>query len=655
MVRYNRPTLVTSATRFFCALTLLSAVASARNLDFEDVWGRSKLIVYQLPDADGRAEAVRYIEQTRDNNKRGVSIVDVGSNLSADKGKLKDGFILYTTVSDKAGLLRLATRQLGWSVTGDSLHFREVTMPVKEARLILVGKNPYGRGYCAIYAAGSNRGLIDINNLYDGPSSFEISRGNEILLEGFYDEKFVSHERLSKAAALEDVNQFFATLQRVHLDPLRNHSAEDLHKLQQRTISGVESHADSGGEITIQDLALQLYLAAAWFKDGHTSVDWTTPPNLWEARDKRFPAFRLNFDNGRFLIAAARDQSMVNQELIAVNGTPIVEFLSPILDRSSAETSGFRAARFLGDELFWYYLTGLFNDATYTLKLRAADGQIREAQFQTLTLAEYRDFRRHGDPAVTPNNQGTKVEFLDSGATAHFLYEKFRGSPEEKKKIDQIFAEIKSKGSRELILDLRGNGGGTSAMGQHIFKYLYPGRFRVMRKLRFRAAWETMRYVPWWSRPEMFVRHGHTVAFRPGEHSARKPNAFFTGRTFLLVDNGTYSMAAIFATMVRDYKAGTIIGYETGGLPLTYGGPHHFRLKNSGIYCNASYVQLLPPMEWPGDGEHGVIPNVPVTEQSLAEFKNEKDPVLAFALRYIRTGAAPATTPSNASSEPAKK
>ena len=107
--------------------------------------------------------------------------------------------------------------------------------------------------------------------------------------------------------------------------------------------------------------------------------------------------------------------------------------------------------------------------------------------------------------------------------------------------------------------------------------------------------------------------------------------------------------------MFRDYKAGTILGYETGGLPVTFGEPVYFTLKNSRILCSVSATQILPPQAWPGDEEHGVIPDVPLDESKLAEFKNERDPALAFTLRYIKAGAAPTTTPSNASSAPAKK
>jgi hypothetical protein len=120
------------------------------------------------------------------------------------------------------------------------------------------------------------------------------------------------------------------------------------------------------------------------------------------------------------------------------------------------------------------------------------------------------------------------------------------------------------------------------------------------------------------------------------------------------VDNASYSRASSFTTKFRDDKASTIIGCETGGRPITHRDPHCFRLKNSRILCNATHVPLQP-LEWSGDGEHGVIPNVPVTGPGIAEFRNEKEPVLVFALHYIKIDAVSAITPSNASSEPAKK
>jgi hypothetical protein len=95
-------------------------------------------------------------------------------------------------------------------------------------------------------------------------------------------------------------------------------------------------------------------------------------------------------------------------------------------------------------------------------------------------------------------------------------------------------------------------------------------------------------------------------------------------------------MAGAFATMFRDYKVGTILGSETGGMPVIYGGPLHYTLKHSRIPCTVAWTHNLPPMSMPGDQEHGVLPDVNLTAQKLAEFKSEQDPALAFTLRYVK-------------------
>jgi hypothetical protein len=640
-----------------CALIALPSAATAANLIFNDVRDHAKVIAYELPAGDGRAEAIRYIESVRDDNKKGVPVLDVAANRASLKDKLKGGFILYTTLGDRSSVLRLATRQLGWSVAEGSFHFRDITAPAGDVKFILVGRNPYGRGYCAIYAAGSNRGLPGIHDLYDGPASYQISQGDRMLREGSYDEQFVPRERVPKAAALEDVNQFFTTMRRVHPNLLGKIGKENYAKLKQQTVDGIAARLDSKGEIPTEDLASLLYFAGASFKDGHTAVHWGTKLNEWNTRGNRFPAFRLAFDNGRFMIAGARDQTIVGTELMAVNGAPVVEFLRPILDRCSGETLPFRMSVFTMDEALWYYMTNLFGgSAPYLMQVRDSGGQSREVTLETLNFHDYRGFLRHSaEQMFHPNDRGIKVEFFDSGATAHFLYPSFHQSVEEKRKMDQVFEEIQSKGSRNLILDIRDNLGGQSSMGEHLFGYIYGEKFRLLRQVRIKASRDVLPHVPWWARPIVFLLSGHVMGHSISEHAVPRPKTFFSGRTFLLVDNGSYSMASSVTTMFRDYKAGTILGYETGGLPVTFGEPVYFTLKNSRIRCSVSATQILPPQAWPGDEEHGVIPDVPLNEGNLAEFKNERDPALAFTLRYIKTGAAPAITPSNASSAPAKK
>ena len=281
-----------SALRFLLILAALPSVARPEKLIINNVWDHAPVIAYELPEADGRAEAIRYVEGVRDRFKQGHEVFDATVNEESLRAKLKGGFILYTTLGDKSKLLRLASRKLGWELAGSAFRWRDVTAPADELRFIAVGKNPYSKGYCVIYAAGSNRALVGINDLFQGGASYDVFQRNQLLREGLYDQRFVSIERVSKAAGLKDVNQFFRTLQRAHPNLLRNASEQGYRKLKEETKTSVAGKLDSGGGIPVEQLASLLYYAAAYFKDGHTFVSWWTPLNELNTRGRRFPALR---------------------------------------------------------------------------------------------------------------------------------------------------------------------------------------------------------------------------------------------------------------------------------------------------------------------------------------------------------------------------
>jgi len=446
-------------------------------------------------------------------------------------------------------------------------------------------------------------------------------------------------DRIPQAKAVADVRQFFLTLQRVHPDLLAKVDLKEHIKLKQQTLEGVAEKLDANGKIAVAQLAYLLYYAAAFFQDGHTSVQWQFEPNEENTHGKLFPPFLLGYDNGRFVVAASTDKSMEGLEILSVNGEPVREFLRPILDRCSGETLVFKAVRFAHNQAFWYSFSGLLaSTSSLSLKLRNAQRKQSERSVGTVSIA---DFQKLDDKSLERLrqhlDQGTQVHFLDSDRIAHFVYPAFRSSEDEKKKIDGIFKEIKARKSLDLIIDIRGNGGGTSNVGDFIFTYLHKGRFCQFSGSRNRLSADVLSSVAKdWGIPEDAEIDGLIVTWRTSEQSARKPRAFFTGRTFLLVDNGSFSSAVGFASMFRDYGIGEILGSETGGIPNCFGDQYSFNLKNSGIPCGVSWKQFFCPKPRPGDDEHGILPDIPMSDKLLRAYQKEDDPVLAFTLDHIK-------------------
>jgi hypothetical protein len=626
-------------------LLLPSSLALAADLIINEVSAKNQdcVIVHEIPDDAVKADAVKFIERIRDMFWRGREIIDATKvDDSTLKEKLKKGFTLYTTMGAASKLFKATTGRLGIRIEGNTLTWNGVSAPVSELRIIAVGKNPYGEGNCVVYAAGSSKLLGGINACFHGPCSYHIYQGDKLLKEGLYKDDFSpSSGRLTRTEAEADVHQFFSTLQHVHPDLLAKVTLEDYIKLKKQTEQDVAKRLDGKGTISINDLAYVLYYAAAYFGDGHTSVQWwRLHPNESSTPGVRFPPFLLGYDNGRFVIAASSDKALVGMEILSVDGKPIRKFLRPILDRCSGETIVFKAARFTSNQAFWYSLCRLCGSASsLALKTRDARGAEREHPVKTVGFADFEKLA-----ANTPSNkreelqrQGTHVAFLDSDRIAHFVYPQFTLNDGEKKKVDGIFAEIKAKKASELVIDLRGNGGGNSSMGDFIFSYLYAEKFTSFSKIRMRLSREVLTSCSKNQQSlEVADLEGLTATCSGGEEKMAKPSAFFSGRVFLLVDNGTFSSAAVFTAMFRDYAVGTIVGYETGGLPVCFGDIYQFSLTNSGISCGVSYKQFFGPRPRPGDDEHGVIPNIPMSDKLLQPYQNDEDPVLAFTLDHVK-------------------
>ncbi|MBI4902398.1 MAG: hypothetical protein HY820_02105 [Acidobacteria bacterium] len=629
--------------RFIHLALILAATfvrTSAATLVINQIAKDAQAIVYELPDAEGREDVVRFVELIRNKFRPGMEIIDAATLAEpALRQKLSKPFLLYTTLGDKSRLLRLTTQKLGWNLTASTFQWGAWETPREELRIIAAAKNPFAEGYCVVYAAQSNRLLAGINRVFHGPSSYYIFRNEELLKEGFYDESFRDRATLSSSEALQDIAQFFATLERVHPQLLAKVSKEDFARLQEDTRTAVTSKADTAGQVKSLDLVLALSRAAARFQDGHTSVRWRQVVNASNARSTLFPPFRLRFDNGRWRIAAATEQSLAGTEVLAVNEKPVLEFLAPILERCSGETQAFRAARFLGDEAFWFWLTRIVEQSELRLRVKTADGKDRSVSLKPIQFQAYEHLsKQQPGGAYRPNRSGTKVDFFDSGGIAYFQYPAFHRTDGEKKKIDAIFAEMRERKSTHLIIDLRGNGGGNSDMGDHIFTYLHGGKFRQFSRVEAKISDEVKQFLPRWARPVALFTTGRVMGKDMGEEKHAKPAAFFSGRKYLLIDNDTFSSATDFAAMFRDYQTGDILGYETGGVPTSFGDTYEFPLKNSQIPCRVSWKRFYPPKPKPGDDQRGVQPDIGWTDELLEPFRKEQDPGLAFTLEHVRRG-----------------
>jgi hypothetical protein len=629
------------------ALLLGMTAVHAEDLLLGKVAMRAHTVVYDLPGMP--AEQAKLLAGMMKQKFPQAEVVDGASaEESVLREKLQKSFLLITTLNGKSRLLAATAEMLPLKVEGGAVSWGEFSADAQQVRVDFVGRNPYGAGYAAVIAAGS---LALLESSDDGDYSYAIRNSEGVLRKGTYDEEFTptTHGRLKLADARADARDFFATLERIHPDPFARVTEQDYRRIKEQTFVDLDVRAGKDGQVSTEELAYLLRHAAAFIRDGHTEMGWGVRSIYQEPMDqRRFPPFRFEYESGRFFLTGATDPSLSGLELLSVNGKPPAEFLSPALDRIAGEILTWRATRLADNQDFWMWFTNLAGktEGCCKLKLRDASGAEQERMLQAVTIAQYRKIAARSARKL-PRRNGTEVRFFNSGKVAQFINPAFRYSEEERGKIDGIFRQIREAKSEDVIVDLRGNGGGEPMMGSLIVSYLTPKPVQQLQGGRIKISPEAIQNILGGLPP---ANEGQVLEASDGDAIAREIAASFvgvkempkqanpfTGRIWLLVDHRTFSAANMFSEAFREQGLGKVLGYETAE-PAKIGGGIvlNFELKHSGISYRVSATENFIGKLQPEAVEHGVLPDIPFDRKVLEPFHAEADPELAFTLDYIR-------------------
>lgn len=192
-----------------------------------------------------------------------------------------------------------------------------------------------------------------------------------------------------------------------------------------------------------------------------------------------------------------------------------------------------------------------------------------------------------------------------------------------------MFQDIRDNGIENIIVDLRGNPGGNSAVVDEFLKYLDIEEYKSFggtRRLSAAAAEQ---------RGYLFKRGSFTN--KPGVRKNRKvEELLFHGEVYALIDNGTFSSGNWFAVVLADNDIGTIIGEPTGNAPNSFGDILSFQLENSKLIYSISYTQWVRPDAALADAD-ALYPDYPVT-YTIEDYINKRDLAMEEALRLIQEG-----------------
>lgn len=134
--------------------------------------------------------------------------------------------------------------------------------------------------------------------------------------------------------------------------------------------------------------------------------------------------------------------------------------------------------------------------------------------------------------------------------------------------VKAMFSEVKQKNIQTVAVDLRGNGGGNSMVGNEFIKYLPVDNY-------YDGAYD-------W-------RWGFCEFHRsPKISNHQYKNLLFNGKVYILTDYDSFSAAKDFAILIQDNHLGKVVGEPSVNAVNGYGEITYFYLPNTGLFVQIS-------------------------------------------------------------------
>lgn len=244
------------------------------------------------------------------------------------------------------------------------------------------------------------------------------------------------------------------------------------------------------------------------------------------------------------------------------------------------------------------------------------------------------------------------IRYFDSEDAAVLLVAAFGGNFPDFLK--ETFAALRSKGTKNLIIDLRGCTGGSARYVALLFSYLTSKESRQFERVYAKTNTPSFRQYTslgaidpatdsyWGSgwKPDPNGGWLKTEEF-PVMRVQQPTENHFDGPVYVLIDGGTISAGSVFSAMADFYKRATFIGEETGG-PAQGGASVAAVAGELSPTLPASHLGVDIPGEAyftvvDPNNRRGTLPKHTV-RQTVDDLVKGRDTVLEFTRELIRSG-----------------
>jgi hypothetical protein len=386
---------------------------------------------------------------------------------------------------------------------------------------------------------------------------------------------------------------------------------------------------------------------------GHTSV-MASRPALRYAQSARNIAFPLSVkawpDTVVITANLNRKDSLVKRGMVlhAIEGRPINTIIDSIFNHLSTDgyntTHKYQVLSNGGNfRNFYSALYGLRN--RMTVEVSDSTGQIRSAQLSLYNPEADTPARRQPVRNLTKKER-KKLELeaernirIDTALNTAFMeVNSFAKGRKLRSFFRSSFKNIKKRGIKNLVIDVRGNGGGSVVLSNLLTKYIADKPFKIADSLyaprrtskykKYRSQYFLNQLFFWFMTNRDKQGRYHFDVYE-GKYFKPKKSNHFEGNTYILTGGNTFSAASLFTKALVSQDNVTVVGEETGG--GGYGNSAwlipEVTLPNTGVRFRLPLFRLVIDKEAPKGT--GILPEVEARPtvndiRRSADFKMEK-------------------------------
>ncbi|MFK7806770.1 MAG: S41 family peptidase, partial [Saprospiraceae bacterium] len=401
-------------------------------------------------------------------------------------------------------------------------------------------------------------------------------------------------QNFDKKSIIEDLDFLYQSLENTHYDLYTYTSKKEF------TNNYLEIKKS-----VIQD-SLSLLQATSLFQQviskantGHAEIDFpiTSYRNYAMNGGTVFP-LEIAIEDGKAYIRknySGNDMLKEGQQIAAIADIKIEKIIETIHSHLSAETPYFKNAKleFWSFPRLYWQIYG--KKDSFKISIKRGEHTI---DIETDAIDLINGFETKRNDIINPNRFFkiyTNAAYIKPG--------NFSGDEEEYKIfIDSVFAEINIKNNNTLIIDLRNNTGGHNEFSDYLVSFFANKPFKWNSKFTLKTSKilkEQTRLngdtTDIYFKEILERRNGEIYEYPFENYEPQDKSKRFSGKTYILINRHSYSMAAVTAAMIQDYNFATIAGEPTGDFPTLLASQFQYNLPNTDVVVKVPKGYIVRP------------------------------------------------------------